>query len=91
MRSFDNCKNIDDHVVSHRFIWIMPECIVVTSHQTITKSENKHTHKIEHQQLTLRTRMKRLARRTVCSSKSLLMHDIVWGLFVNRYEFALPI
>jgi hypothetical protein len=40
MRAFDHGKHIDDHVVSHSFIRIMPECIVVTSHQTITKSQN---------------------------------------------------
>ena len=51
----------------------------------------QHTQKIERQHLTLRTRMKRLARKTICFSKSILMHDIVLGLFVNRYEFALPI
>jgi insertion element IS1 protein InsB len=51
----------------------------------------QHTQKIERQHLTLRTRMKRLARKTICFSRSILMHDIVLGLFVNRYEFALPI
>jgi hypothetical protein len=33
----------------------------------------------------------RLARETICFSKSILMPDIVLGLFVNRYEVALPI
>jgi insertion element IS1 protein InsB len=51
----------------------------------------QHTQKIERKHLTLRTRIKRLARKTICFSKSILMHDIVLGLFVNRYEFALPI
>ena len=51
----------------------------------------QYTQKIEGKHLTLRTRMKRLARKTICFSKSLLMHDIVLGLFVNRDEFALPI
>ena len=49
------------------------------------------TQKIERTHLTRRTRMKRLARKTICFSKSLLRHDMVLGLFVNRYEFALPI
>jgi insertion element IS1 protein InsB len=49
------------------------------------------TQKIERKNLTLRTRIKRLARKTICFSKSILMHDIVIGLFINRYEFALPI
>jgi insertion element IS1 protein InsB len=43
--------------------------------------------KIERKHLTLRTRIKRLARKTICFSKSILMHDIVIGLFINRYEF----
>jgi insertion element IS1 protein InsB len=52
----------------------------------------KHnTQKIERKHLTLRTRIKRLARRTICFSKSIQMHDIVIGLFVNRYEFGLLI
>jgi insertion element IS1 protein InsB len=51
----------------------------------------QHTQKIERKHLTLRTRIKRLARKTICFSKSIRMHDIVLGLFVNRYEFALPI
>jgi insertion element IS1 protein InsB len=43
-----------------------------------------HTQQIERQHLTLRTRIKRLARKTICFSKSVLLHDIVIGLFVNR-------
>ena len=50
-----------------------------------------HTQQIERQHLTLRTRIKRLARKTMCFSKSVLMHDPVIGLFVNRYEFGTPI
>lgn len=49
------------------------------------------TQKIERKHLTLRTRIKRLARKTICFSKSMQMHDIVIGLFVNRYEFGLPV
>jgi insertion element IS1 protein InsB len=41
--------------------------------------------------LTLRTRIKRLMRKTICFSKSIQMHDIVIGLFINRYEFGLRI
>jgi len=37
----------------------------------------------------LRTRIKRLTRKTICFSKSELMHDLV-GMFINRYEFGLP-
>ena len=44
------------------------------------------TPKISH--LTLRARIKRLARQTICYSKLTQMHDIVIGLFVNRYAFG---
>ena len=51
----------------------------------------RHTQKIERRHLTLRTRIKRLTRKTICFSKSIQMHDLVIGLFVNRYEFGLQI
>ena len=51
----------------------------------------RNTQKIERKHLTLRTRIKRLTRKTICFSKSTAMHDIVIGLFVNRYEFGLPV
>jgi insertion element IS1 protein InsB len=51
----------------------------------------RNTQKIECKHLTLRARIKRLARKTICFSKSIQMHDIVIGLFVNRYEFGLQI
>jgi insertion element IS1 protein InsB len=50
-----------------------------------------NTQKIERKHLTFRTRIKRLARKTICFSKSVRMHDIVIGMFINRYEFALQI
>jgi len=51
----------------------------------------RNTQKIERKHLTLRTRIKRLVRKTICFSKSTQMHDIVIGLFVNRYEFGLQV
>jgi len=51
----------------------------------------RHTQQIERKHLTLRTRIKRLARKTLCFSKSILMHDIVTRWFVNRYEFGLSV
>jgi insertion element IS1 protein InsB len=48
----------------------------------------RNTQQIERKHLTLRTRIKRLTRKTICFSKSMQMHDIVIGLFVNRYEFG---
>jgi insertion element IS1 protein InsB len=47
-----------------------------------------NTQRIERKNLTLRTRVKRLARRTICFSKSKTMHDIVIGLFINFFEFS---
>jgi insertion element IS1 protein InsB len=51
----------------------------------------RHTQQIERKHLTLRTRLKRLVRKTICFSKSIALHDIVIGLFINRYEFGLPV
>jgi len=49
----------------------------------------QYTQKIERKHLTLRTRIKRLVRKTICFSKTTQMHDIVIGLFVNRSAFGL--
>ncbi len=49
------------------------------------------TQKIERKHLTLRTRIKRLVLKTICFSKTTQMHDIVIGLFVNRYAFGRPV
>jgi insertion element IS1 protein InsB len=51
----------------------------------------ENTQKIESKHITLRTRIKRLVRRTICFSKTERMHDLVIGLFINRYEFGLQI
>ena len=48
-----------------------------------------NTQKIERKHLTLRTRIKRLVRKTICFSKSEVVHDVVIGLYINRYEFGL--
>jgi insertion element IS1 protein InsB len=65
---------------------------VYTRHLAPDRHEvgKQNTQRIERQHLTLRTRIKRLARKTICFSKSTQMHDIVLGLFVNRYEVARP-
>lgn len=44
--------------------------------------------KIERKPLTLRTRLKRLARKTLCFSRSRVMHDLLVGLYMNRVEFG---
>ena len=51
----------------------------------------RNTQKIERKHLTLRTRIKRLVRKTICFSKLEEMHDIVIGLFINRFEFGVLI
>ena len=51
----------------------------------------RNPQQIERKHLTLRTRIKRLVRKTICSSKSPQLHDIVIGLFVNRYEFGIAV
>ena len=48
----------------------------------------KHTQAIERKNLTFRTRIKRLSRRTICFSKSVAMRDIVVGLVINILEFG---
>ena len=44
--------------------------------------------KIERKHLTLRTRLKRLARKTLGFSRSRVMHDLLIGLYMNRVEFG---
>jgi insertion element IS1 protein InsB len=51
----------------------------------------EHTQKIESKHINLRTRIKRLVPRTICFSKTERMHNLVIGLFINRYEFGRPI
>ena len=48
----------------------------------------ENTQKIESKHINLRTRIKRFMRRTLCFSKTEQMHDLVIGLFMNRYEFG---
>src|SRR3979411_608933 len=43
----------------------------------------ENTQKIESKHINLRTRIKRLMRRTLCFSKTERMHDLVIGLFTN--------
>lgn len=56
-------------------------------------SQDKHltgkifTQRIERNNLTLRTRIKRLARKTICFSRSVELHDKVIGAFIEKYMF----
>jgi insertion element IS1 protein InsB len=45
----------------------------------------QHTQKIERKHTTLRARIKRLVRKTICFSKSIQRHALVIGLFINRF------
>ena len=51
----------------------------------------RKTQQIERKHLDFRTRIKRLARKTICFSKSEEMHDLVIGMFINRYEFEVAV
>jgi insertion element IS1 protein InsB len=47
--------------------------------------------KVERKHLTLRTRLKRLARKTLCFSRSRVIHDLLIGVYMNRVEFGRPV
>ena len=51
--------------------------------QHLQISESKHSK--------LRTRSKRLVRRSLCFAKTTTMHDLGTGLFINCYELGLPL
>ena len=56
--------------------------------RNILKIGKQNTQKIERKHLTFRSRLKRLARKTICYSKSLDMHTILLGLLINFTEFS---
>ncbi len=66
----------DDNFAYHDAI---PCDILYTGKRNTQRTERKH--------LTFHTRLKRLARRTICYSKSLEMHSILFGLLINTLEF----
>ncbi|SYE01621.1 IS1 protein InsB [Klebsiella pneumoniae] len=45
------------------------------------------TQRIERNNLTLRTRIKRLARKTLCFSRPVELHEKVIGSFIEKYMF----
>ncbi|CAI0947883.1 IS1 transposase [Serratia ficaria] len=45
------------------------------------------TQRIERNNLTLHTRIKRLARKTICFSRSMEIHEKVIGSFIEKYMF----
>jgi insertion element IS1 protein InsB len=68
--------------------WGADERHIDPAQHTIGKA---HTQKIESTHINVRTRIKRLVRRTICFSKTTTMHDLVLGLFINRYEFGVAL
>ena len=48
----------------------------------------RRTQQLERKHLTLRTRIKRVVRKTICFSRSVHLHDIVIGLFINRFSLV---
>jgi insertion element IS1 protein InsB len=68
--------------------WGAYERHVEAERHTVGKA---YTQKIESKHINLRTRIKRLVRRTLCFSKTVHMHDLVIGLFINRYEFGVSV
>lgn len=51
----------------------------------------KIVHQFSRTNLNPRTWIKRLARKAICFSKSVLMHDTVIGLFINKVGFSVDI
>jgi insertion element IS1 protein InsB len=68
--------------------WGAYERHVEAEQHTVGKA---NTQKIESKHINLRTRIKRLVRRTICFSKTTTMHDLVIGLSINRYEFGVSV
>ena len=51
----------------------------------------KNTQKIERKHLIFRTRLKRLVGKTICFSKSIEMHKILFGMLINSLEFGVKL
>tara|TARA_R110002124_G_scaffold52032_2_gene150099 strand:+ start:15504 stop:15881 length:378 start_codon:yes stop_codon:yes gene_type:complete len=68
--------------------WFAYKKLLPTTKHIVGK---RNTQAIERKHLTLRTRIKRLARKTICFSKLEKMHHIVLGLFINKFEFGMEI
>jgi insertion element IS1 protein InsB len=61
----------------------------VDPHQHVVST--RMTQQRERNHLTLRTRVTRTVRKTLCFSRSIEMHESVIGLFVNRFEFGVNV
>ncbi|WP_416431168.1 IS1 family transposase [Piscirickettsia salmonis] len=65
--------------------WGSYHCVLPEDSHFIGK---KNTQAIECKHVTLRIRIKRLVRKTICFSKCEKMHDVVIGLFINKFELG---
>lgn len=65
--------------------WPVYRTLLASTSHVVSK---KYTQRIERHNLNLRTHLKRLARKTICFSKSEEMHDkiIGWYLTINHYH-----
>ncbi|EEW3158926.1 IS1 family transposase [Escherichia coli] len=65
--------------------WPVYQMLLASTSHVVSK---KYTQRIERHNLNLRTHIERLARRTICFSKSEVMHDkiIGWYLTINHYH-----
>jgi insertion element IS1 protein InsB len=68
--------------------WGAYEQHIAAEQHTVGK---ENTQKIASKHINLRTRIKRLVRRTICFSTTERMHDLVIGLFINQYEFRVAV
>jgi len=57
----------------------------------VLQTGKRNTQKIERKHLTFRTRLKRLARKTICYSKSRDMHILMVSLLINSLEFGIQL
>jgi insertion element IS1 protein InsB len=90
-RAFQHLKTLlEPFKIQHYYTddWGSYQRLLAPSEHTIGK---RYTQRIERTHLTLRTRIKRLARRTICFSKLDALHDTVIGLFINRHMFHAPV
>jgi len=77
------CSYIVREILSHIDIDLLHKLPVLIQFQVAADSK-ENTQRIESKHINMRTRIKRLVRRTICFSKTTTMHDLVVGLFINR-------
>ncbi|MDR2699899.1 MAG: IS1 family transposase [Nitrososphaerota archaeon] len=55
--------------------------------RNVLQTGKRNAQRIERKHLIFRIRLKRLARKTICYSKSLKIHKLMFGLLINVLEF----